>query len=52
MIVVLTGPVIRRRLALLMAIFFALFAALSGRLFQLQVIQTKSLQTVDMKMPF
>ena len=41
---VLTGPVIRRRLALLMAIFFALFAALSGRLFQLQVIQTKSLQ--------
>ena len=41
---VLTGPVIRRRLALLMAIFFALFAALSGRLFQLQVIQAKSLQ--------
>ena len=41
---VLTGPVIRRRLALLMAVFFALFLALCGRLFQLQVLEAESLQ--------
>ena len=41
---VLTGPVIRRRLALLMAIFLGLFLALSVRLFQLQVVEAQSLQ--------
>ena len=41
---VLTGPVIRRRLALCMALFFALFSALGGRLFYLQVIASKDLQ--------
>ena len=41
---VLTGPVIRRRLALCMAIFFVLFSALSTRLFYLQVIAAESLQ--------
>lgn len=41
---VLTGPVIRRRLALSMGIFFALFAALSVRLFYIQVITGKELQ--------
>ena len=41
---VLTGPVIRRRLALLMAIFFALFCMLGVRLFYLQVIQAEELQ--------
>ena len=35
---VLTGPVIRRRLALCMAVFFMLFTALAGRLCFLQVI--------------
>jgi len=44
MIMVLTGPVIRRRLALLTAIFFALFIALSCRLFQLQLLQAQALQ--------
>ena len=41
---VLTGPVIRRRLALCMAVFFALFTALSARLFYLQVISAEDLQ--------
>ena len=41
---VLTGPVIRRRLALLLAIFFVLFAALGGRLFQLQILKAEELQ--------
>lgn len=41
---VLTGPVIRRRLALCMAIFLALFLALSARLFYLQVISAEELQ--------
>ena len=41
---VLTGPLIRRRLALCMAAFFALFGALGGRLFYLQVIAGESLQ--------
>ena len=41
---VLTGPVIRRRLALCMAIFFLLFTALSARLFYLQVIAAEDLQ--------
>ncbi|MBR3274600.1 MAG: PASTA domain-containing protein [Clostridia bacterium] len=41
---VLTGPVIRRRLALCMAAFFMLFSALGGRLFWLQVIQGRALQ--------
>ena len=42
--VILTGPVIRRRLALLMAIFCALFLTLGARLFQLQVLQAEELQ--------
>ena len=42
--VVLTGPVIRRRLALLLAIFFALFLALGARLFQLQILEAQNLQ--------
>ena len=41
---VLTGPVIRRRLALLMAVFLALFLTLSARLFQLQVLEAEQLQ--------
>lgn len=41
---VLTGPVIRRRLALLMAGFLVLFVILSVRLFQLQIVQAQSLQ--------
>ncbi len=41
---VLTGPVIRRRLALCMAVFFMLFTALAGRLFFLQVIAAEDLQ--------
>lgn len=41
---VLTGPVIRRRIALLMAIFFALFVALCIRLFSLQILQAEELQ--------
>ena len=41
---VLTGPVIRRRLAVCMAVFFALFSALSARLFNLQVLQAEDLQ--------
>ena len=41
---VLTGPVIRRRLALLMAIFAALFFALGTRLFYLQIISGQELQ--------
>ena len=41
---VLTGPVIRRRLALLMVVFLGLFLALGTRLFQLQVIQAQDLQ--------
>ncbi len=41
---VLTGPVIRRRLALCMAVFFLLFSALGGRLFYLQVISGRALQ--------
>ena len=42
--VVLTGPVIRRRLAMLMAIFFVLFCALGVRLFYLQIICGEELQ--------
>ena len=41
---VFTGPVIRRRLALLMAIFFALFLLLCIRLFSLQVLKAHELQ--------
>lgn len=41
---VLTGPVIRRRLALCMAIFFGLFLALGARLFYLQCIAAEDLQ--------
>ena len=41
---VLTGPVIRRRLALCMAIFFGLFAVLGVRLFYLQCIAAEDLQ--------
>lgn len=41
---VLTGPVIRRRLALCMAVFFGLFAVLGARLFYLQCIAAESLQ--------
>ena len=41
---VLTGPVIRRRLALLMAIFLVLFLLLGGRLFQLQILEAEELQ--------
>ena len=41
---VLTGPVIRRRLALCLALFFLLFSLLCGRLFYLQVIAAEALQ--------
>ena len=41
---VLTGPVIRRRLAMCMAVFLMLFSALSARLFQLQVMEAEALQ--------
>ena len=41
---VLTGPVIRRRLALLMAVFLALFLLLCTRLFHLQILQAQELQ--------
>ena len=41
---VLTGPLIRRRLALCMAVFFLLFALLSCRLFYLQVVSGEALQ--------
>ena len=41
---VLTGPVIRRRLVLLMVIFLGLFLALSARLFHLQVVEAQALQ--------
>ncbi len=41
---VFTGPVIRRRLALLMAIFCVLFLVLCARLFSLQVLQAQELQ--------
>lgn len=41
---VLTGPVIRRRLALCMAIFFGLFVVLGVRLFYLQCIAAEDLQ--------
>ena len=44
MCLVLTGPVIRRRLALCMAVFFLLFSALGGRLFYLQVVIGEALQ--------
>ena len=44
MCLVLTGPVIRRRLALCMAIFFGLFVALGARLFYLQCIAAEDLQ--------
>lgn len=39
-----TGPVIRRRLALLMAAFLALFLILTVRLVDLQVVKSESLQ--------
>ena len=41
---VLTGPVIRRRLAICMAVFFMLFSVLSARLFELQVLKGEQLQ--------
>ena len=41
---VLTGPVIRRRLALCLAAFYLLFTALCGRLVFLQVISGRALQ--------
>ena len=41
---VLTGPVVRRRLAVCMAAFFALFCVLTARLFYLQVVQAEDLQ--------
>ena len=41
---VLTGPVIRRRLAVCLAAFFVLFSALSARLFYLQAIEAEALQ--------
>ena len=44
MSLVLTGPVIRRRLALCMAILFGLFAVLGARLFYLQCITAEDLQ--------
>ena len=44
MCLVLTGPVIRRRLAFCMAVFFLLFSALGGRLFYLQVVSGEALQ--------
>ena len=43
--VVLTGPVIRRRLALLMAVFLLLYVVLCARLFELQILQAQALQT-------
>jgi len=43
---VLTGPVIRRRLALCMAIFAALFFMLCARLFYLQLIASEELQRI------
>ena len=42
--VVLTGPLIRRRLAVCMAVFLLLFSALSARLFHLQVVEGEALQ--------
>ena len=41
---VLTGPVIRRRLAICMAVFLMLFSALSARLFVLQILRAEELQ--------
>ena len=41
---VLTGPLIRRRLVLCMAVFYLLFTALGVRLFFLQVISAEALQ--------
>ena len=41
---VLTGPIIRRRLAICLVLFFVLFSILSARLFELQVLQAESLQ--------
>ena len=41
---ILTGPLIRRRLALLMAIFAFLFLTLGARLFDLQILQAEELQ--------
>ena len=41
---VLTGPLIRRRLALCIALFFLLFLALTARLFDLTVLQANALQ--------
>ena len=43
---VLTGPVIRRRLALCMAIFLALFIVLCARLFYLQLVASEELQRI------
>lgn len=43
---VLTGPVIRRRLALCMAIFLGLFIMLCARLFYLQLIASEDLQRI------
>ena len=41
---VLTGPVIRRRLALCMIVFAGLFSGLNARLFYLQVVRAEDLQ--------
>lgn len=41
---VLTGPIIRRRLALCLTVFFMLFMALTSRLFYLQCIAAEDLQ--------
>lgn len=40
-----TGPVVRKRIAICMAVFLALFAVLSGQLFNLQVLRAEELQT-------
>ena len=41
---ILTGPLIRRRIALLMAVFAILFLTLGARLFDLQILQAEELQ--------
>ncbi len=41
---VVTGPVVRRRIALSMALFLALFFALAAQLFKLQILEAEELQ--------
>ena len=41
---VLTGPIVRRRLAVCLAAFFILFLVLTARLFYLQAIAAEDLQ--------